>query len=100
MVEKLTSEQLEAVVNVRLTTTEKVRLKEEADLAGLTISALGRRRFFSRSVTANADEVMIKELRRLGGLLKHIHNESHGVYSHETGAILLEIKTYIEKLTK
>jgi hypothetical protein len=86
-------EPLDAVINVRLTAAEKARLKEDADLAGLSMSELVRRRYFGRPIIANADAVMLKELRRIGGLLKHIHNESGGVYSKETaGALLAEIK--------
>ena len=39
---------LSAVINVRLTATEKTRLKEDADLAGLSLSELVRRRYFGK----------------------------------------------------
>jgi len=93
-------ESLDAVINVRLTSVEKARLREDADLAGLSVSELVRRRYFGRPIVANADAVMLKELRRLGGLLKHIHNESGGVYSKETAATLVAIKAYIERLSR
>ena len=73
-------EPLVAVINVRLTTAEKAALKEDADLAGLSMSELVRRRYFGRPIIANADVVMLKELRRLGGLLKHIHNQTAGAH--------------------
>jgi len=91
---------LDAVINVRLTAAEKARLKEDADLAGVSVSELVRRRYFGRPIVANADAVMLKEMRRLGGLLKHIHNESGGVYSKETAATLVAIKAYIERLSR
>jgi len=93
-------EPLDAVINVRLTAAEKARLKEDADLAGVSVSELVRRRYFGRPIVANADAVMLKEMRRLGGLLKHIHNESGGVYSKETAATLVAIKAYIERLSR
>ena len=93
-------ETLDAVINVRLTLAEKARLKEDADLAGLSLSELVRRRYFGRPIVANADAVMLKELRRLGGLLKHIYNESRGAYSKETAAALIAIRDYIEKLSR
>ena len=89
----------ETVINVRLTAAEKARLKEDADLAGLSMSELVRRRYFGRPIVANADAVMLKELRRIGGLLKHIHNESGGVYSKDTAGALVALKTYIGKLS-
>lgn len=92
-------EPLDAVINVRLTAAEKARLKEDADLAGLSMSELVRRRYFGRPIVANVDAVMLKELRRIGGLLKHIHNESNGTYSKETAAVLAVLKAYIEKLS-
>jgi hypothetical protein len=91
-------EPLDAVINVRLTAAEKARLKEDADLAGLSMSELVRRRYFGRPIIANADAVMLKELRRIGGLLKHIHNESGGVYSKETAGALVALKDYFRKL--
>ena len=91
---------LDAVINVRLTAAEKARLKEDADLAGVSVSELVRRRYFGRPIVAHADAVMLKEMRRLGGLLKHIHNESGGVYSKETAAALAAIRVYIEKLAR
>lgn len=93
-------EPLDAILNVRLTSVEKARLREDADLAGLSLSELVRRRYFGRPIIASADAVMLKELRRIGGLLKHIHNESGGAYSRETAGALIALKTYIERLSR
>lgn len=90
---------LDAKVDVRLTTAEKTRLREEADLAGLGVSGLMRRRAFGRPIVAHADQVMIRELRRLGGLLKHVHTTSGGAYSQETAAALRALKAAIERLS-
>ena len=91
---------LDAVINVRLTSAEKARLREDADVAGLSVSELVRRRYFGRPIVANADAVMVRELRRLGGLLKRVHSESRGAYSQHTAAALAAIKDYIEKLSR
>jgi hypothetical protein len=90
---------LDAIINVRLTKAEKARLQEDADLAALTMSELVRRRYFGRPILASADQAMIRELRRLGGLLKHLHNESGGAYHRDTAAALTAVKTYIERLS-
>ena len=92
------ADRLSAVVNVRLTTAEKAALKEAADLAGLSVSEYVRRRALGRAVLAQADAVTIKELRRLGGLVKHLHNETGGVYSRETAGALVALRGYIEQL--
>lgn len=92
-------EPLDAIVNVRLTTAEKARLLEDAAIAGLTISALSRRRMLGRRVVADVDAAMIRELRRLGGLLKHLHIESAGAYSEQTSDVLRVVKAAIELLS-
>jgi hypothetical protein len=92
-------EPLDTVINVRLTSAEKAKLKDDADLASMSMSALVRRRYFGRPIVANADAMMIKELRRLGGLLKHIHTQSGGNYSQQTAATLARVKAYIERLS-
>ena len=98
--EKIGDESLDAVVNIRLTTEEKERLRDDADMASLSMSALVRARYFGRPVVAHADQVMIKELRRVGGLLKHVHNESAGAYSAETSAALFLVNEAIKKIAR
>jgi hypothetical protein len=93
-------EALNCLISLRLTASEKARLEEDADLPGLSVSELVRRRYFGRPIVANADAIMIKELRRLGGLLKHVHVESEGAYSRETAEALLAVKLYIEKMSE
>ncbi len=88
------------IVTVRFPEEERQRLIEEAKYAGLTTSELIRRRCLGKKVLANADEIMIRELRRIGGLVKHIHNESGGVYSKETSDVLITIKKYLDKLSQ
>ena len=95
---KIGDDGLDAIVNVRLTSAEKERLRDDADMAALSMSALVRARYFGRPVIAHADQVMIKELRRLGGLLKHVHNESAGAYAAETSAALFLVSEAIRKV--
>ncbi|MBJ9698299.1 plasmid mobilization protein [Burkholderia cenocepacia] len=94
------AEALTEKIAVRLTPDEKTRLRDDAELAGLSVSELVRRRYFGRPVVANADMVMVRELRRIGGLLKHIHNKTDGVYSRETAQALVEITGQIKKLSQ
>lgn len=94
------AEKLDAVVNIRLTSIEKARLKEDADVASLSMSELVRARYFGRPIVANATLVMVRELRRLGGLMKKAHGDSSGAYSHQTGRAISDIIAYIKKLSK
>ena len=96
--QKIGDDGLDAFVNVRLTSEEKERLRDDADMAALSMSALIRARYFGRPVVANADCVMVKEVQRLGRLLKHLHNESAGVLGAESRDVLIEIRRYIKTL--
>lgn len=51
---------------------EAKQLEEQASVAGLSVSeCLRRRGFGGRPVVAQTDMATIRELRRIGGLLKH-----------------------------
>lgn len=89
---------LRAKIAVRLQAEEKAALREDADIAGLSVSELVRRRYFGRPIIADADMTMIRELRRLGGLLKHVHLQSSGVYSSQTAQAIQAVHAYIERL--
>ena len=89
---------LDAVINVRVSQGEKDELREAAAAAGMTLSAYCRRRFLGHVVIAHTDRVVIRELRRLGGLVKHLHVQSRGAYSEQTAAALGAIRQAIERL--
>ena len=58
-------------VTLRVTEYEKMRLEDQAAVAGLSVSEYMRRHFHGgRPILARIDERMIRELRRQGGLLK------------------------------
>ena len=60
------------LISLRVTPQEKARLKDQASIAGLSVSEYMRRKFFGgRPVIAKTDECMVRELRRVGGLVKH-----------------------------
>ena len=57
---------------LRLSAEEDERLARQADVAGISVSEYIRRLCFGgRPVTSRTDSQTIRELRRLGGLLKH-----------------------------
>ena len=57
---------------LRLTVEEDERLTRQAVTAGISVSEYMRRLFFGgRPIIARTDDQTIRELRRLGGLLKH-----------------------------
>jgi len=61
----------EARRTLRLSAEENERLARQADAAGISVSEYIRRLCFGgRPITSRADSQTIRELRRLGGLLK------------------------------
>lgn len=65
-------EPLNERVNLRLTASEDAELREAAAEADLTLSEYVKRRALGRAVVASADRQVVRELRRLGGLVKHV----------------------------
>jgi len=86
-------------IAVRLTAAEKSKLREDADLAGLSVSQLVRRRYFGRRIESRVDIKVAAELRSTAGLLKHFHTESGGIYSEKTAAILNDLWALVRKLS-
>ncbi len=91
---------LTAVVNIRLTAGERTAVAENAETAGLTVSAYCRRLILGRTVHAHTDSTVIRELRRVGGLLKAVHTESGGIYSAATAAALSEVRNAIRRVAQ
>jgi hypothetical protein len=78
-------------LTVRFRSEEVLELTSQAEYCGLSVSELLRRRALKKRVVPVTDLKMLSELRRLGGLLKHLHNESNGLYSRETARLLNEL---------
>ena len=93
-------ESLDEVINVRVSRVEKESLREAAQVAGLSLSAYCRRRFLGHTVVAHTDRAIIRELRRVGGLLKTVHTQSRGAYRRETAAALSDLRKAIERLAR
>ena len=60
---------LTEVIGIRVTPEEYLRLAREAEVAGLTIAALTRRRLLGLHIAARVDDELIRELRKQGGLV-------------------------------
>ena len=59
-------------VSARVTRAEKSQLRNQAELAGISLSEFLRRNFLGgKPLVANTDLKILMELRRVGGLLKH-----------------------------
>jgi hypothetical protein len=85
-------------LDVRLASAEKAQLRAIADDAGVTVAELVRERALGRPVVSRTDATTIRELRRLGGLLKKVHTDSPGAYSQATAAALRDLHAAIRVL--
>ena len=89
---------LTARLDVRVAPGEKGVLGVNARDAGLTVSELVRLRALGRPVVSRTDATTIRELRRLGGLLKLVHTESGGAYRQQTAELLTMLRAAVCKL--
>jgi hypothetical protein len=85
---------------MRLTAAERAQLREEADLAGMSISELVRKRTFGKTIHAATDLMMIREPRRLGGLQKYTINKfaPHFEVVDECNATIRALRAAIERV--
>ena len=88
---------------VRITQKEDDRLIYYAHLSGMTVSRYMRRRIFGgRPIIAKTDDQAIRELRRLGGLLKHhfsmMKDANQPEACQEMNRTLRTIQTAIDRL--
>jgi hypothetical protein len=97
--EKTEKENRTSRISIRFTKTEYTRVKSEAKLSGLTVVAFARKRIFGARVASKADLAVLAELRRLGGLLKHVHSETRGAYSALTAQAIRDLSAYVRALT-
>jgi hypothetical protein len=75
-------------LDVRVSAHEKMQLREMAARAGVPMAELVRCRALGLPVVPRTDATTVRELRRLGGLLKKVHIDSGGAYSSATAAAL------------
>jgi hypothetical protein len=85
-------------LDVRMAPAEKEQLRQIAAGAGVPVAELVRLRALDRPVVSRTDATTIRELRRLGGLLKKIHIDSGGAYSRDTASALGELRLAIARL--
>lgn len=93
-------EKLTRKVSFRLSESEYLHVVDELAISGLSLSALARKRLLGKRVASKADLAVLAELRRLGGLLKHFHIETGGIYSKLTADAIGDISEYVKTLTE
>jgi hypothetical protein len=92
-------ENLTRRITFRLSESEYAQTSDELAVCGLSLSAFVRKRILGQHVASKADLAVLGELRRLGGLLKHVHNETRGAYSELTAQARNDLSAYVRTLT-
>jgi len=94
------SENRKRVINLKLRCLpdEAEVIKGKALDSGVSVSEFLRCSALSRKTRSTIDSQIINELRRLGGLQKHLYNESGGAHSKEFSEILVTIKDAILRI--
>jgi hypothetical protein len=87
-------------IGLRIPDEEWLEIKNQAEISHLTVSEYIRRRIFGKRVVPQADLAVLAELRRLGGLLKHVHLETRGTYSELTANAIRALEAYARKLER
>src|SRR5260221_7570224 len=87
-------------LDVRVSPDEKDQLRRIAARAEVPVAELVRLRALARPVVPRTDATTIRELRRLGGLLKKVHVDSRGAYSEATAAALAAINAAVTALAQ
>ena len=85
-------------INIRVTPKERSQIQKQAEISGLTVSEYSRRRISGGYIPSKIEKGMLYELRRQGGLLKHLFNETHGMYSENFSEALKSVNFFIKKL--
>ena len=96
------TERATARFEMRMTPADIEQLRIDADLAGVTVTDLVRRRSLGRRIRAASDMVTIRELRRLGGLQKHAMNTltQYGGIADECIATIRALRAAIGRIAR
>jgi hypothetical protein len=87
-------------LGLRVSEEERLEIANHAEISHLTVSEYVRRRVLGKRVAARADMAVLAELRRLGGLMKHIHLETRGTYSELTARAIQALEAYARTLVR
>ena len=86
-----------SLVKFRLTADERQFIHEQAAKACVTVSEFVRRRAMGKRLVSRFDDTVLNELRKLGGLQKHLASE-HPQQKDELNRVLNEIIATLKRL--
>lgn len=88
-----------SALSFRVNESERAHIQKNADAAYLTVGEYVRRCALQREIVHKADTAALAQLRSLGGLLKHLHNEGIG-HDGKTKRLLDDIEQALHALQK
>ena len=83
---------------VRCFEDEEALVREKASDCNMSIGQFMLNAALGRRTRSKVDSHVLNELRRLGGLQKHLFNEGGGALSKEYAAILVAIRDAIARI--
>lgn len=89
-----------ACLHVRLHPAEADAIREKAQDSGVPVSEFMRCAALGRKTRSAVDSEMIRNLNRIGAMLRDQFNRSGGQYADESAAALREITAAIARLAR
>jgi len=83
---------------IRCFEEEEALLREKAHDSGMSVGEFVLAAALKRQTRSKIDSHVINELRRLGGLQKHLFTEGNGALSKEYANVLVEITEAIKRI--
>ncbi|MEV9638793.1 plasmid mobilization protein MobA [Burkholderia pseudomallei] len=83
---------------IRCYEDEEALVREKARDCGTSVGQFVLAAALGRRTRAKIEAHILNELRRLGGLQKHLFNEGGGMLSNEYAAILVELREAIARI--
>lgn len=83
---------------IRCFEDEEALVREKAQDCGMSVGQFMLTATLKRKTRSRIDSHIINELRRLGGLQKHLFTEGSGVFSKEYTNVLVEITATIKRI--
>lgn len=82
--------------SIRCYESERDKIKSKAAECGMSVGSYLLSCGLNKKINSKVDKQLIAELSKLGGLQKHLFNESGGIYTKEYGLVLDEIISLIK----
>ena len=90
--------QMQRALSVRVTPDDYAAIADRAASCGLPIAEFVRRCSLGRQTPARTDLQVVNELRRLGGLQKHLFSQDADCNRERYAELLLEIQAAIKRV--